>query len=174
LRVDVSPGKTIRLRGRIDRIDESGAGDGVVVIDYKTGAVKPTQKSLDQDPVVAGTYLQLPIYAVAVSDGEGPPEIGSYYWFVTEKGGFAKRGYTVGERQRERLRDVLAAIATGIEEGVFPPNPGDPDNPNADNCRICAFDRLCPVSRRETFRRARADNDLKEYVALGEHGGSDD
>jgi ATP-dependent helicase/nuclease subunit B len=173
LEVEVSDGKALKLRGRIDRIDEGEDGK-VVVIDYKTGSVKPTAKALTQDPVVAGTYLQLPIYAAAVGGRPESSPVDSYYWFVTAKGKFARRGYAVGERQRERLREVLEVIGAGIEQGTFPQNPGDPDVQERDNCRNCPFDRLCPAPRRAAWRRARGDSALKNYVELAEYGASDD
>jgi len=60
----------IRLRGKIDRVDriDSEGGEGLLVIDYKTGALpSPTD-------IAAGRNLQLPLYsaaAAAMLGGEG-------------------------------------------------------------------------------------------------------
>ena len=55
-----TPHGTLRLRGRIDRIDLAADGDGFQVIDYKSGSSAPSKRQM-----VQGTSLQLPIYVWA-------------------------------------------------------------------------------------------------------------
>jgi ATP-dependent helicase/DNAse subunit B len=65
LRLDTQAGQVV-IRGRIDRIDVSESVDGqppcATVIDYKTGS-----NPISQADAQAGTNLQLPLYALAVS-----------------------------------------------------------------------------------------------------------
>ena len=74
-------GGKFKIKGKIDRVDES---DGYFrVVDYKTGGVDVTDKSL-----FAGIKLQLYLYAAAVQgkfiDGEKKPA-GLYYLPVSDK-----------------------------------------------------------------------------------------
>lgn len=57
-------GRTLKIGGRIDRIDDLGGGR-IEIVDYKTGRV-PTQRQVD-------TNLQLSIYAMAASEIDEPP-----------------------------------------------------------------------------------------------------
>ena len=56
-----TPAGVVRLRGKIDRVDEvsAKAGEGLFVVDYKTGTL-PSQADMD-----AGRNLQIPIYSLA-------------------------------------------------------------------------------------------------------------
>lgn len=58
------PGTTLTLRGKIDRLDISGDGKRVRVIDYKTGGVP---KDIDTRQLSGGSELQRSIYAFAVA-----------------------------------------------------------------------------------------------------------
>lgn len=58
------PGTSIRISGRIDRLDLNSAGDAVRVSDYKTG-IEP--KGADQIVLGGGVELQRVIYAIAAS-----------------------------------------------------------------------------------------------------------
>jgi DNA helicase-2/ATP-dependent DNA helicase PcrA len=114
----------IRLAGRIDRIDREG--DGVAVIDYKTGKAR-SQEDADES-------LQLSIYAMAAQQKWG--------YRVTDlvfhnlEGNVAvvsKRDEFQLERAKERVRKVSADIASGN----FGAKPGF-------YCNFCAFRGLCP------------------------------
>jgi DNA helicase II / ATP-dependent DNA helicase PcrA len=56
---ETSSGRSLRIGGTIDRVDELADGR-LEIIDYKTGASIPTQKGVDKD-------LQLSFYALAIS-----------------------------------------------------------------------------------------------------------
>ena len=84
-------GEVLPLRGIIDRVDRSSLDDQMIVIDYKTGSERPKKSELNQDPVVGGRYLQLPIYALAarrVYGLDSRATVGSAYWFISERAGF--------------------------------------------------------------------------------------
>src|SRR5688500_15410553 len=58
-------GRTLRVRGRIDRVDITRDGT-VHVVDYKTGSLRGGYEQLSEDnPIVGGTKLQLPLYGLA-------------------------------------------------------------------------------------------------------------
>ncbi len=146
--VALPSGRQLRFRGRIDRVD---AGPGVhVVIDYKTGKGKK-YKDLggDGDPVLAGTTLQLGLYAEAARATLGAEAVEAYYWLATSDGEYAKRGYPWTEERRARFLEVLEAVVDGIESGTFPAQPGEYDAffRKHQNCRFCEFDRVCPRDR---------------------------
>ena len=91
-------GRTLRVRGRIDRVD-LGRDGTIHVVDYKTGSYHQGYRDiLSGDPVGGGTKLQLPIYGLAgrvARHAEAP--VRAEYWFVTTRGGFARCGYEITE-----------------------------------------------------------------------------
>jgi DNA helicase-2/ATP-dependent DNA helicase PcrA len=54
----------LMVGGRIDRVDKKG--NGIEIVDYKTGERTPTQKEVDRD-------LQLSVYALAATSIKEPP-----------------------------------------------------------------------------------------------------
>ncbi|NBB95803.1 MAG: hypothetical protein GVY16_08685 [Planctomycetes bacterium] len=78
--VETSAGP-IQLAGKIDRIDRVHFGDltGLLVIDYKTGALPKADEALD------GTNVQMPLYAAAVRTLKptGEPCLGGAFHGVT-------------------------------------------------------------------------------------------
>jgi len=152
--ITLPDGRELAFRGRADRVDRLADGS-LRVLDYKT-AKADRYKGLDVDPVLAGTCLQLPLYAAAARaqlGGDGAPGAGvtasAEYWFVTGKGGYTRLGYEVDGAVQQRFVEVLGEIAAGIEEGGFAATPGEHNSyfGTADNCRFCDFDALCPVDR---------------------------
>lgn len=99
-------GGTINLAGKIDRIDT--AGEYYRVIDYKTGSVDATDKSL-----FAGVKLQLYLYAAAV---RGKKLAGAYYMpvkdaFLSEgkERGTAAEGKTLADEKVLYMQDKACA-----------------------------------------------------------------
>jgi ATP-dependent helicase/DNAse subunit B len=126
----------IRLSGRIDRVDTGRAADHVIfnILDYKTGS--SAKFSLEEFQY--GTALQLPVYAMAVSelflfDRDAVPWRAGY-WFVA-KNGFndrqALKMYHRGEngleeveedweKVRSQIQEIIAGLVHGIRSGFFP------------------------------------------------------
>ena len=169
--VTLADGRTIRLRGFIDRLDVR-TGDGVPVVhDYKTGGNKgQTQRDFDADPVLGGTKLQLGVYAEAARQRFGTDEAQAYYWFTSARGRFARVGYPWTTDRSERFVGAVETIVDGIERGDFPPNPGEYDTFFADfrNCGFCPFTRICPTDRSDELANAIASGRLVDYVAMHE------
>jgi hypothetical protein len=67
---------------------------------------------------------------------------------------------------RERLSEVVDAVATGIEEGLFVAIPGKEDRDSYENCRMCAFDDICVSDREEAWDRKMHDDAVKPWLVL--------
>ncbi len=148
--LELADGRRLQFRGRVDRIDRDVDGR-FLVSDYKTGN-GDRYKNIDTgDPVQAGTTLQLGLYAEAARQLLNADEVSSHYWIVGSGRNPGRHGYEWTPARRERLIEVVGAIADGIEAGVFPVVPGDWDTWRSthDNCTYCAFDRVCGRSRGE-------------------------
>jgi ATP-dependent helicase/nuclease subunit B len=149
---------TVRLSGRIDRVDTGFAANHVIfnIVDYKTGA----SAKFSPDEFMHGAALQLPIYAIAVSemfllDRDAVPWQAGY-WFVT-KDGFAARQslkmYHRGENGweeldpdwenlRSQLGDILGGLVHGIRNGFFPVF-----NRNERCTSSCPFSTICRINQ---------------------------
>ena len=177
-------GTTLPLRGIIDRIDRPAsrvlgalASIPTMVIDYKTGGTFPRTSELNDDVVVRGQYLQLPVYAHAVRQllelGD-EDVVTSAYWYITTRGDFTFNEVSWDAQNRARFDDVLKLIADGIRSGRFPANPGaDSRNSAGRNCEFCSFNAICPADRREHWEQVRSDPRLAAYVELAEPQGDD-
>jgi ATP-dependent helicase/nuclease subunit B len=168
--VQLSDGRTLRVRGRIDRVDV--AADGTIhVLDYKTGRYSDGYRDLlGDDPVGGGTKLQLPIYGLAgrVARGDAAAPVHAEYWFVTSKGGFARCGYDVTDDVLERTIEVLDIIVRGVDSGVFPPHPPALSTFFRISCEVCDPDGLGTAELRKQWDRKRHDPVLREYAELAE------
>ena len=94
-------GRTVKLYGRIDRVDKSS--DGFYrVIDYKMG-----DRKFEPGKIEAGLSLQLPLYLAAV---EGlPGQIGGMYYMPLS---------LPAAREGEEKRHVLRGVTAGSERAV--------------------------------------------------------
>jgi len=169
--LQLGDGRTVTLRGLIDRVDMRS--DGVpVVLDYKTGKVRDesNEKRFEEDPVIGGQKLQLGAYAEAVMQHFDTDEAHAYYWHTSQAGKFKKLGYAWTAERRERFLSAVTTIVDGIERGDFPPNPGDYNTffGTFKNCGYCPFDKICPVDRDEEFEKAVLAGRLVDYVAMKE------
>jgi ATP-dependent helicase/DNAse subunit B len=160
-------GRTIAFRGRIDRVDRSPDGDRLVVLDYKSGS-DYAYRDLDKDIVQRGTSLQLPVYALAAKQRFGDAEASAYYWFVNDRVNFTTKGGPMHDAALERFEEVIEAIGRGIEQGVFPANPGPKRETAYENCAFCAYDRACAADRARAWDRKHQAPEAREYVALAE------
>jgi hypothetical protein len=168
--VALPDGRTLRVRGRIDRIDITRDGT-VHVTDYKTGSLRGGYERLSaDDPVVGGTKLQLPLYGLAgrlaVKDPTAP--VRAEYWFVTSRGDFKRAGYEITPEVLEEATHVLAEIVTGIEHGVFAPRPSALSTYLWIDCHACNPDGLGTAELRKQWERKRADPALARYAELAE------
>ena len=146
--ITVPSGATVKFRGRADRIDRRPDGTRVV-LDYKTGARPTAPDGCADDPVWGGARLQLPLYAEAARQRLGVDSVESAYWYVSERGGFGRDEVVLNETTANRFRTVVGQIVDGIDHGIFPAVPGEPNwfRGTETNCAYCDFDDLCPAQR---------------------------
>ena len=144
--VELGPGRTVRFRGRADRVDRAPDG-GLVVSDYKTGRQLGLAK-LATDPLVGGRRLQLPLYAMAARDHFGAPgPVRARYWMVSAERAVPSYQLELTTAVEAHFRLVVGRIAEAVEAGGFPGIPGPPRDGGFDGCTWCDFDRVCPATR---------------------------
>ncbi len=163
-------GRSVQLRGYIDRVDRGPLG--VRVLDYKTGRNVDVEVT-SANRLNAGRTLQLPVYAAAVrahdrAEGRPVPNATALYWFCTGRGGFAERFVEIGAAVEEALTQVLSQIDAGIRAGCFPQEPGEHDDFRRTwaSCVHCEYDTLCPAGRDALARAKAGDPALEPYRAL--------
>jgi RecB family exonuclease len=158
--VQLADGTVVRLRGYIDRVD---LGDEeAYVTDYKTGSNYP-KKDFDEDPVVAGTKVQLAVYSNAVrrfleTAGKKAGQVTASYWFISTKGKFARIEVSDPAAADQRLAEIMSVVNQGLVAGAFPQVPGEdqggmPRRPAFSNCVFCDYNRVCPTGRDQIFER---------------------
>lgn len=117
----------IRFFGRIDRIDPLG-GDGVEIIDYKTGSPKD-QKYVDKDE-------QVTFYAMGVKEAFGmePRKLSLYFVESGEKFSTTRSEEDFGVKKEE-----VQKVVDEIRSGNFQANPGM-------QCSWCDYKNICPFA----------------------------
>jgi DNA helicase-2/ATP-dependent DNA helicase PcrA len=124
---------TVKVRGRVDRIDRHPDGR-FEVIDYKTGRAESKK-------AYATENLQLPIYAMAMREHfKLPLKAATIYALKDKKRITLNVGEDLTEDAIERARRKILGIASDIRAGKFDPDP-DPNK-----CPWCEFRMLCPAS----------------------------
>ncbi len=137
-------GKTVRLYGKIDRLDRP-LGRRIRVVDYKSGSVKGSD---DTTNPVASLYrddkkrphiaLQLYLYALLCKDGESIPDTCIYAMrdiFDHDPG-----SATIDQWHLERFEEGLK----GVLDEVFNPDvPFDAQQTDPERCRLCDFKNIC-------------------------------
>jgi RecB family exonuclease len=139
-------GERIRLRGKIDRIDR--VGDGIFILDYKSGGTKiPTSE------ISRGRNFQMMIYllaAQALGAGEdAPPVAGGAFWHISTR-------KTSGELRPDdgaidEGREYLAAYLARGRAGDFT---AEANKLEEGKCtRYCEYSTMC---RMAIMRRRKA------------------
>jgi ATP-dependent helicase/nuclease subunit A len=143
--VTLAPGETIRLRGRIDRIDARGDGDSraYAIIDYKSGGVYGFPAPGAADPFSKGRRLQHGLYVVMLRERLGRPDcradkghVERFAYFFPSRTGKGRRLAWTSEQLADctRLVRQLAEIAG---RGLFLPTT------NREECGFCDYARVC-------------------------------
>ena len=133
--IPAGDGPPLRVRGRIDRVDDWGTH--LAIVDYKTGGGFGHGGK-------AGTYrggrkLQHAVYTAAAAALQDKPVDRMEYHFPSRRGENRRRRHSV-----EELRDGGALIATMLEgaaAGWFPAT----DDAGGD-CRYCDYQDVCGVT----------------------------
>jgi RecB family exonuclease len=140
---DEGSGREYLIRGIIDRVDQ--VEDGLVIVDYKTGKRKPSQKQLSED-------VQLTIYALAAQRLFKQQVKQVVYYHLRDQTTFPV--LLEEERLQTLLLETLPQVACGIEERRFAPCSGY-------WCRFCDYRELC---------REEGDVDLSRYEPRSVNG----
>ena len=144
--VELGDGRTLRVSGRIDRIDRRG--DGTLVLrDYKTGRAPRDEGGLFR----GGRQLQIPFYVLAAARiFPGQPVVEAFLDFVD--GG--RQVSFDPERVRGReFQDLLRGLVDAIAEGSFVQEPTA--------CDWCDFTAVCGPKGLIDARRRYKLSDLR-------------
>jgi ATP-dependent helicase/nuclease subunit B len=144
------PGTQVNLRGRLDRIDTSPEGLGV--IDYKTGATP------HETDVLEGEAVQLPFYAMLAEQGLNKPVVRVEYVALDchNKTRSSKRDKpkveAVGTLEGEEFQALTRAVATRLDNLANDIQTGSPMPAWGDQitCRYCQMSGVC---RREAWQK---------------------
>ncbi|HEY0566260.1 MAG TPA: ATP-dependent DNA helicase, partial [Terriglobales bacterium] len=123
----------VLVKGRMDRVDESGSG--LVVIDYKTGKPKTEE--------VAKKSLQLSVYALAAESMWKKRVIeAAFYSLENNTPVWAEQS----EEALSKVRERILAVAQSIRNGEFDPKPSE-----FKGCGWCGYRSLCPATAQKYF-----------------------
>ncbi|QFG69233.1 PD-(D/E)XK nuclease family protein [Ornithinimicrobium pratense] len=165
--VTLADGRTVHLRGSADKVDRRRDGT-LLVTDIKTGR-KNSFKDIDEDdPVLGGSKLQLPAYAVAVraAHGEAHTPVEALYWFTGRDTGRVQLPLTTSVM--ERYAETLGLLVDGIARGSFPQRAPKAADFNWVQCSACNPDGRGHATIRERWEMLRATPELRDYTALVE------
>lgn len=163
----ISGGRSVRFRGKADRLDEADDGS-LEVLDYKTGRSRAYRGLSEDEPDGRGTHLQLPVYALAARAARGRPEarVRAEYWFVSARGDFERVGYPVTDDVLQHVGDTVGLVVDGIEAGAFPPFPTAMSSTPFVVCPYCDPDGLGVTELRRLMTRKHDDPALAMLKAL--------
>ena len=156
--LDLGGGESVRIVGRIDRIDVTADGTHARVVDYKTG-----KAGFKGNALSGGTTLQLPLYIEAAEQLLGGAEVDqAAYRFVTARGDYKTAAFTreALAQRRDDLLGILRTIVQGIRTGRFFAGLGNAP------CRNCDFGLICGNAVDATTRRKLDDPAAQDYLAM--------
>lgn len=162
VRIEVDAG-TVLMRGSADKVDETESGT-LIVVDIKTGGTT-RYRPIKTDPIVAGTKLQLPVYARAAKQLLGGTDAEAAYWFVRQ----GKRDWipvVLTDELDRTFTSALGTLTSAIATGLFPAKA--PDSPDFKwvQCAYCNPDGLGHGEVRARYERKRVDQALAPLVRL--------
>ncbi len=152
-----TPAGAIRIRGKIDRVDRVAGGEGLLVIDYKTGRL-PAHADIN-----AGRNLQLPIYSEAIERILSQPSLGGVFHHVADNAELhfsalkPPRGSTAAfEQRRQAAMAKISEFVRGMAAGRFDVTP-------THNCpSYCPFRQICHYSPARAVFKAPAGRTRSE------------
>ena len=158
VKLNLPSGKSIKLRGKIDRIDKIDK-DSYNIIDYKTGS---TYSYNNNDYFNQGTQLQHAVYALAfekLMDGE--VEVNkSIYYFPTLKGeGIKIVRLKDGLNKREDVKELIDNLLDIIAKGNFSMSKCDY---NTNPCKYCDYNQICNREKNDEINDLIKDEDIEE------------
>jgi len=112
------------IKGKIDRVND--LGDGIELIDYKTG--RPKDKKLSSED-----KEQLLIYQIAAQELFKEPIKKLTYYYLDDNSCVSFLG---SEAELQQMKQKITKNFQAIQESVFPPRPSL-------LCRHCDFKDIC-------------------------------
>lgn len=164
------PQGEVLMVGSADKVDVTRSGT-LLVTDIKTGSRRsflPIEKG--DDPMVGGTKLQLPVYAVAALDYAAAEHLDVHgveaqYWFVRKDRGKRVK-VELSDDLSQAYADTIGTLVAGIADGLFPAKPPKDDDFGWVRCWYCNPDGLGYTAARERWLRKRHAAALADLVAL--------
>jgi len=152
---------SVKLKGKIDRIDINESEKTLKVIDYKLGGTKPTA-----DDLATGISLQLPLYLYAAKElikkelgSEYSPADAQIFSLKFAEKDFGKKSISLKGRKskienidesieaaEEMIKiclEMVTKFTTEISEGKF--NLSTLKDRDSKVCRYCDFKRICRI-----------------------------
>ena len=156
------------FRGRIDRVDVSGAGRSARVIDYKTGRLPDSMRKKDAPLLMGGERIQLAVYHGALAtlpDLDAIPEVhGEYLHLQPRDGQVVPRSFGSQDLRAavERLPALLEIIGSLMESGVFFARTAGSVYPDG-HCSYCDFITICGKDRERREQTKSGDRRVQRF-----------
>lgn len=151
LEIELGDGRTLRVSGRIDRIDQRQDG-ALVLRDYKTGKAPRDEAGVFR----GGKQLQIPFYVLAAA--KLFPERPVVEAFLDYVDGGRQVALELAAVKGESFRVLLRGLVDSIAAGIFLQEPSV--------CEWCDFKAVCGPSKLIAQRRSYKLNDPKVQLAL--------
>ncbi len=154
LAIDLGDGRTLRVSGRIDRVDRRA--DGLVLRDYKTGRAPKDDGGVFR----GGKQLQIPFYVLAAEKLlPGERVVDAFLDYVD---GGRQVAFRPDLAHGSEFLDLLRRLVDLVARGVFVQEPSA--------CDFCDFTAVCGpkalLERRQAIKVR--DRSLQEYLRLRE------
>ena len=135
------------LRGSVDLIERSPAGDVLRVTDHKTGKNRSNKDLI----IGGGGVLQPVLYSAAVEQGLGKKVDAGRLYYCTTPGGFADHSIPINDYNRTQGLHALTIIDRSIEQGFLVAAPSDRA------CTWCDFRPVCGPREEERVKNKSGD-----------------
>ena len=160
--IDLGAGLTLRIAGRIDRIDQIGAST-YEIIDYKTGGYWADSW---KGTFAGGTRLQHALYGLAAVEllrrqDANARVSGAQYYFTSGKGQQERK--QIATQPIARVREVLSDVRAVIASGVFV------HAHDKDACRWCDYGHACGKNAASLAGGKGGDARLGPFIKLVGH-----
>jgi ATP-dependent helicase/nuclease subunit B len=156
--IELGQGRSVKLRGSIDRVDRDRKTGNWEVWDYKTGSLYGFREKWE---LLRGTKLQHVIYTRALEhllreQGlSGKVQCAGYY-FPTPKGAGAREARTCAPG---KLEEALNALFDVVGSGFFP-------QPDEGRCAFCPYETICGDKNEAAARMIRKQDANAEDEAV--------
>jgi len=160
--LDLGNGLTLRIAGRMDRIDRVGKTT-FEILDYKTGGY---WRDDWKGTFNGGRRLQHALYGLAAvellkAQYNSPKVEAGVYYFPTHKG--RQERHVIKTPALENVAQVMWDLRSVIAKGEFSQSPNEKD------CKYCSFARGCVVYADGQLEIKLEDSKLDDYRRLSEH-----